>query len=119
LDPQKAAAIAGLLQETYWFLMLIGRFLGSLVGGKVSSKTMLTFVSIVGIILVLLAVLLPKNITTLMPVFTGSSFSMVQVPLIALFLFFAVCVLLLCGVAFSILQWKDSENIRLLLQEYL
>ncbi|HQG68507.1 MAG TPA: MFS transporter, partial [Paludibacteraceae bacterium] len=103
LDPQKAAAIAGFVAGTYWFLMLIGRFLGSLVGGKVSSKTMLTFVSIVGIILVLLAVLLPKNITTLMPVFTGSSFSMVQVPLIALFL-------VLCGLCTSIM-WGSIFNL--------
>ncbi len=103
LDPQKAAAIAGFVAGTDWFLMLIGRFLGGLIGGKISSKTMLTFVSVLGIALVLLAILLPKDITTSMPVFTGSSFSMVQVPLIALFL-------VLCGLCTSIM-WGSIFNL--------
>jgi FHS family L-fucose permease-like MFS transporter len=103
LDPQKAAAIAGFVAGTYWFLMLIGRFLGGLIGGKVSSKMMLIVVSTVGIVLVLLSVLLPKDITTSMPVFTGSTFSMVQVPLIALFL-------VLCGLCTSIM-WGSIFNL--------
>ena len=86
LNPETAAAIAGFVAGTYWFLMLIGRFLGSLIGGKVSSKAMMTAVSALGIVLVLAAILLPKTITTSMPVFTGSSFSAVQVPISALLL---------------------------------
>lgn len=103
LNPQKAAAIGGFVAGTYWFLMLIGRFIGSLIGGKISSKTMLTSVATGGIILVLLAIFLPKNLTTSMPVFTGSSFGMVQVPLIALFL-------VLCGLCTSVM-WGCIFNL--------
>jgi len=103
LNPQKAAAIGGFVAGTYWFLMLIGRFIGSLIGGKISSKAMLTSVATGGIILVLLAIFLPKNLTTSMPVFTGSSFGMVQVPLIALFL-------VLCGLCTSVM-WGCIFNL--------
>ncbi|VBB46727.1 Transporter, major facilitator family protein [uncultured Paludibacter sp.] len=103
LDPQTAAAIAGFVAGTYWFLMLIGRFLGSLAGGKVSSKAMLTGVSSLGIILVLLAIFIPKTIGTSMPVFTGSSFGMVKVPISALFL-------VLCGLCTSIM-WGGIFNL--------
>ncbi|GHU74288.1 MFS transporter [Bacteroidia bacterium] len=103
LDSATAAGIAGFVAGTYWFMMLIGRFLGSLVGGKVSSKAMLTAVSAVGILFVLLFVFLPTTIQTSMPVFTGSSFSMVQVPLGALFL-------VLCGLCTSIM-WGGIFNL--------
>jgi FHS family L-fucose permease-like MFS transporter len=103
LDPATAAGIAGFVAGTYWFMMLIGRFLGSLAGGKISSKTMLTAVSTLGILFVLLFVFLPVSIQTSMPVFTGSSFSMVQVPLGALFL-------VLCGLCTSIM-WGGIFNL--------
>ena len=103
LNPETAAAIAGFVAGTYWFLMLIGRFLGSLIGGKVSSKAMMTAVSALGIVLVLAAILLPKTITTSMPVFTGSSFSAVQVPISAL-------LLVLTGLCTSIM-WGGIFNL--------
>jgi FHS family L-fucose permease-like MFS transporter len=103
LDPANAATIAGFVAGTYWFMMLIGRFIGSLIGGKVSSKTMLSSVSVVGIAFVLLFILLPRTILSSMPVFTGSSFSMVQVPLGALFL-------VLCGLCTSIM-WGGIFNL--------
>lgn len=103
LDPSTAAAIAGFVAGTYWFMMLIGRFLGSIVGGKISSKTMLTAVAAVGILFVLLFVFLPKGIQTSMPVWTGKSFGMVQVPIGALFL-------VLCGLCTSVM-WGGIFNL--------
>jgi FHS family L-fucose permease-like MFS transporter len=103
LDPVTAAGIAGFVAGTYWFMMLIGRFLGSVVGNKISSKAMLTAVSTIGILFVLLFVFLPTSIQTSMPVFTGASFSMVQVPLGALFL-------VLCGLCTSIM-WGGIFNL--------
>ncbi|MDL2221636.1 MFS transporter [Parabacteroides sp. OttesenSCG-928-N08] len=103
LNPASAASIGGFVAGTYWFLMLIGRFLGSLVGGKVSSKMMLTFASGLGIALVLLAMFLPKSILTPMPVFTGASFEMTQVPISAL-------LLVLCGLCTSIM-WGGIFNL--------
>ncbi|HHX32022.1 MAG TPA: sugar MFS transporter [Bacteroidales bacterium] len=103
LDPSNAATIGGFVAGTYWFLMLVGRFIGSMVGGKVSSKTMLSTVSLLGIILILGAILSPKTVTTLMPVFTGSSFAMTVVPLSAL-------LLVLCGLCTSIM-WGSIFNL--------
>ncbi|GHT78171.1 MFS transporter [Bacteroidia bacterium] len=86
LNATTAAATAGVVAATYWFLMLIGRFVGGSIGGKVSSKTMLSVASIVGILLVLIAIFSPITTKVSMPVFTGSGFDMAQVPLGALLL---------------------------------
>jgi len=103
LDAATATSIGGFVAGTYWFLMLIGRFLGSLIGGKVSSKMMLTAASGLGIIFVIIAIMLPASTTTSMPVFTGSSFAMTQVPLGAL-------LLVLCGLCTSIM-WGGIFNL--------
>ncbi len=103
LNPATAASIGGFVAGTYWFLMLIGRFLGSMIAGKVSSKSMLTFASGLGIILVLISIMLPNTVTTSMPVFTGSTFEMVKVPLAAL-------LLVLCGLCTSIM-WGGIFNL--------
>ena len=64
-----SAATAGFVGGTYWFLMLIGRLTGASLGAKFSSKSMLTFVSSLGILLILLAIFLPLSTTVNMPVF--------------------------------------------------
>lgn len=103
LNPVSAASIGGFVAGTYWFLMLIGRFLGSVIGAKVSSKMMLTAASTLGLVLVVIAIILPKTLTSSMPVFTGSSFAMTQVPLSAL-------LLVLCGLCTSIM-WGGIFNL--------
>lgn len=103
LNPSNATAIAGSVASTYWLLMLIGRFLGGAIAGKVSSKTMLTTVSATGLILVLAAIMSPVTTTVSMPVFTGSTFGMEQVPICALFL-------VLCGLCTSIM-WGGIFNL--------
>ena len=84
-----AEAIAGSVAATYWFLMLIGRLIGGIIGSKVSAKSMLTVVSCVGIILTLLAMFGPSNMVKF-PGFNGAhGFGMVSIPLNAAFL---VCI---------------------------
>jgi len=51
-----AAAAAGSLVGTYWFLMMCGRLIGGVIGGKVSSKAQLTAVSVVALVFVLLGI---------------------------------------------------------------
>jgi FHS family L-fucose permease-like MFS transporter len=97
------ATIAGFVAGTYWFLMLVGRFFGSMIGDKVSSKAMLTFTSVLGIILILGAMLSPVHVKSSMPVFTGSGFAMTEVPLSAL-------LLVLCGLCTSIM-WGGIFNL--------
>ncbi len=102
------ATTAGFVAGTYWFLMLVGRFLGASVGGKVSSKVMLTGASAIGFILVMLAIFSPITSTISMPVLetsaTGAlSFGMIQVPINALFL-------VLCGLCTSVM-WGGIFNL--------
>lgn len=100
---------AGFVTGTYWFLMLIGRFLGGVVGGKVSSKAMLTIASTVGLVLVLAAIFLPITQHISMPVFktdpsTGAlSFGLAEVPINAMFL-------VLCGLCTSVM-WGGIFNL--------
>ena len=58
-----AAGVAGTLVGAYWFLMLCGRLLGGVVGGKVSSKAMMVTVSALAILFILLGMFLPSTIT--------------------------------------------------------
>lgn len=103
LDIMSAAAIGGFAAGTYWFLMLIGRFIAGLTASKISSRTMITFTNILGIVLILTAIFLPKTVTGSMPVFTGSSFAMTTIPLNAI-------LLVVCGLCTSVM-WSCIFNL--------
>ncbi len=66
LDPAFAAKIAGVIAGVYWLLMLVGRLTSSVISGKVSSKTQLTCVSSVALLLLIAAIILPKSATVKM-----------------------------------------------------
>jgi FHS family L-fucose permease-like MFS transporter len=53
------AVVAGSVVAVYWFLMMCGRLLGGVIGGKVSSKVMVTFCAVLGIALMLAAMYAP------------------------------------------------------------
>lgn len=73
--------VAGSVVGTYWFLMLIGRFAGGLLGAKVSPKAMLSTVASAACLLVVCAMLCPVSAVVSMPVFQSDiSFGMAQVP---------------------------------------
>ena len=99
---KNAAGIAGMVAGTYWFLMLIGRTVGAFIGGKISSRILMTFTTATAIILILIGTQ-TTGVSAKMPVFTGSGFQMVQVPLTALL--FA-----LCGLMTSIM-WPSTFNL--------
>ncbi len=85
------ATTAGFVAGTYWFLMIIGRFVGAAIGGKVSSKAMLSVAAGIGMILVLLAIVSPVETTVNIPVMkrgaTGAiMFGLANVPINAMFL---------------------------------
>ena len=94
LDPKTATAIAGFVEGTYWFMMFIGRLIGSMISGKVSSRAQLTTVTLVAMALVACAISSPVSSRIAMPVFTGSGFAMAKVPVSALLL--ACCGLCTC-----------------------
>lgn len=103
-----APTISGFVCGTYWFLMLIGRLVGASIGSKVSSKTMLTFTSGLGVILVALAMFLPVSILVNVPVLQTNEvgalgFGLAEVPINAL-------LLLLVGLCTSIM-WGGIFNL--------
>ena len=98
------AAIGGAIAAVYWLLMMVGRFSSSLISGKVSTRTQMTCVSTVAIILVLAAIFTPKAVTVNMPGYSAADgFAMFQVPLCCLFL-------VLCGLCTSIM-WGAIFNL--------
>ena len=58
-----SAAVAGSLVAIYWLLMLCGRFLSSIISGKISTRTQMIAVSSVAIVLLLIAILMPDSMT--------------------------------------------------------
>lgn len=96
--------VAGTIAGTYWFLMLIGRLTGASLGAKFSSKSMLTFVSSLGILLILLAIFLPLSTTVNMPVFKSDiSFGLAEVPI-------GIMLMILCGLCTSVM-WGNIFNL--------
>lgn len=61
------AGYAGTLGAIYFLCMLIGRFVGASVGGKVSTKAMMTFVSGLSIVLLVAGIFLPSGMTISVP----------------------------------------------------
>ena len=57
------AGYVGTLSAVYFIFMLIGRFVGGMIGGKVSAKAMIATVSFVAMVLVALGIMLPVEQT--------------------------------------------------------
>jgi len=98
-----AAAIGGFVAGTYWLLMLVGRFVAGFIANRVSSRMLMIVTTIVGMIFILCAMTMGKSSMVNMPVFTGSSFEMVTVPISAMFL-------VLCGLCTSVM-WTSIFNL--------
>ena len=90
-----AAGVAGTLVGAYWFLMLCGRLIGGAIGGKVSSRTMMTVVSSAAIAFVLLGMYLPAGL---------------KLPLLGSEVPVAIIFLVLCGLCTSIM-WGAIFNL--------
>ena len=98
------STIAGSVVGTCWFLMLIGRLVGASLGGKFTSKAMLTVASGVGILFIILAFICPITTMVSMPVFKSDiSFGVAQVPISIMFM-------ALCGLCTSIM-WGGIFNL--------
>lgn len=90
-----ATGVAGTLVGAYWFLMLCGRLVASVIGGKVSSRTMMIAVSSAGILLLVVGMFLPE---TLKVALLGT-----QVPVNALlFVACGLCTSVMWGAIFNL-----------------
>lgn len=98
-----AAAVAGSLAALYWLLMLVGRFISSIISGKVSTRTQMVTVCSTAIILVLIAIFMPESIRFRSPEIGFLHIQSGEVPLKCLFLF-------LCGLCTSVM-WGGIFNL--------
>ena len=86
--------VAGSVVASYWFAMMIGRIVGGAVGGKISSKAMITFLSLLGIVTLLAMMFLPVKLVTVF----GKT-----IPL-------SMCLVFVCGLATSVM-WGGLFNL--------
>ena len=82
--------VAGTVVGFYWFCMMLGRLLGGAIGGKVSSKQMLTVACSLAIAFVLCLMFIPETVRMTVPVVNA------QVPVSMVFMF-------LCGLCTSVM----------------
>ena len=85
LDPRGAfeavtPAVAGSVTGMFFFLMLVGRFAGSWIGGRVSGRAILAFCAAATFLLVAAGVFTLGAVVPF-PVFTGRTFIVADVPL--------------------------------------
>ena len=98
------ASTVGMLVAVYWFMMLIGRFVGASIGSKVSSRTMITTVSTLTIALVVLGMFAPVDVKVSFPGVDWGSLTMVwqDVPVgIFAFLLVGLCTSVMWGAIFN------------------
>lgn len=99
-----ADAIAGTVVGIYWLLMLVGRLIGGAVGGKISSRVMLTTTSFIAIIFLALGIITSESLVTFFGFESKElSFATVQIPLNAIFF-------ILCGLCTSVM-WGAIFNL--------
>ena len=97
--------MAGLIVAVYWLMMLIGRFIGGAIGGKVSSKAMVTTVSIASIVLVLFGMFAPTDIMVKVPGIDWANTAVIweKVPVgIFAFILVGLCTSVMWGAIFNL-----------------
>lgn len=98
------AATAGLIVAVYWFMMLIGRFVGASIGSKVSSRTMITVVSVATLVLVAFGMFSDPSTTVEVPGIDWGTLTLIwaNVPVgIFAFLLVGLCTSVMWGGIFN------------------
>lgn len=98
-----AAAVAGSLAGIYWFLMLCGRLISTVISGKISTRAQMITVSTVGIALIVAAIFTGDVTTTLNIDLNIIKIENATVPLSCVFIF-------LCGLCTSVM-WGGIFNL--------
>lgn len=96
--------MVGLIIAVYWLLMLVGRFIGGAIGGKISSRTMITVVSTLSIILVLFGMYAPADTMVSVPGIDWANLSIIwaEVPVGTFaFLLVGLCTSVMWGGIFN------------------
>ncbi|MBR1594457.1 MAG: MFS transporter [Alloprevotella sp.] len=98
------AATVGMIVAVYWFMMLVGRFAGAAIGSKVSSRAMVTTVSIATLCLVLFGMFAPTDVLVNFPGVDWGKLELVWQPIpmgIFAFLLVGLCTSVMWGAIFN------------------
>ena len=99
------AGTVGMLVAVYWFMMLIGRFVGAGIGNKVSSRAMITTVSIATLVLVLFGMYAPTDVIVSFPGVDWGKLELIWQPIpvgIFSFLLVGLCTSVMWGGIFNL-----------------
>lgn len=96
--------VGGAFVSTYFLLMLVGRFIGASLGGRFTSKVMISTVSILGIAFIVIACILPLTQQVNIPIIDQNlSLNFIEAPISILFF-------ILCGLCTSVM-WGGIFNL--------
>lgn len=98
------AGIVGLIVAVYWFMMLIGRLVGASIGGKVSSRALITTVSLACMALVLFGIFAPADDMVKVPGVDWANLEMIwaEVPVgVFAFILVGLCTSVMWGGIFN------------------
>lgn len=98
------ANIVGQLVAVYWLLMLVGRFVGGAIGGKVSSRAMITVTATAAVVLTAFGMFAPTDWTVNIPGIDWANVSMLwaEVPVgIFAFILIGLCTSVMWGGIFN------------------
>ena len=98
------AGTVGMIVAVYWFMMLIGRFVGASIGNKVSSRAMITTVSIATLVLVLFGMYAPADVLVSFPGVDWGKLELIWQPIpmgIFAFLLVGLCTSVMWGAIFN------------------
>ncbi len=98
------ASIVGLIVAVYWLMMLVGRFVGGVIGEKISSRTMITAASTLTLVLVGFGMFAPADVTVNVPGIDWAKLELIwaEVPVgIFAFLLVGLCTSVMWGGIFN------------------
>ncbi len=98
------ASIVGLIVAVYWLMMLVGRLVGASIGSKVSSRAMITTVSIATLVLVAFGMFAPTDVMVNVPGIDWAELKLIsaEVPVgIFAFLLVGLCTSVMWGGIFN------------------
>ena len=97
--------VVGLIVAVYWLMMLIGRFIGGAIGGKVSTRTMLATAGGLAVVLVAFGMFAPTSILVSVPGIDWANLSVIwaKVPIgIFAFILVGLCSSVMWGAIFNL-----------------
>lgn len=98
------ANIVGQIVAVYWLMMLVGRFIGGSIGGKISSRAMITVASSLALVLTAFGMFAPQTWTVNIPGIDWAQLSMIwaEVPVgIFAFILIGLCTSVMWGGIFN------------------